>query len=137
MPRRHTLIFYDGHCGLCHGFVRFAVSRDEAGGRFRFAPLQGTTLGQVLGDDQIAGLADSIVVVDEDSTVSQESDAVLAIARELGSGWGVVGRVLSVVPRSLRDAVYRVVARIRHRLFRRPADRCPVVPEALRGRFLP
>src|SRR5579885_2416758 len=38
------LIFYDGHCGLCHGFVKFALARDREGARFRFAPLPEQTL---------------------------------------------------------------------------------------------
>ena len=31
-------IYYDGHCGLCHGFVKFVLTHDIEQ-RFRFAPL--------------------------------------------------------------------------------------------------
>jgi predicted DCC family thiol-disulfide oxidoreductase YuxK len=33
------LIFFDGVCNLCNGFVQFVIERDPEA-RFRFAPLQ-------------------------------------------------------------------------------------------------
>ena len=38
--QRGATIFYDGGCGLCHRFVRFALAEDRTGERFRFAPLE-------------------------------------------------------------------------------------------------
>ena len=137
MNRQHTLVFYDGHCGLCHGAVLFALRRDTDGDRFRFAPLQGETLRQQLSEDRIAELADSIVVIGVDGSMLQESDAVLLILEQVGGGWKVFGRISSWVPRPLRDGVYRGIAKIRHRLFRRQTDLCPMVPVDLRSRFLP
>ena len=137
MSRQHTLVFYDGHCGLCHRAVMFVLRRDADGSRFRFAPLQGETLRQQLSEDRIAQLADSIVVVGIDGAVQQESEAVLLMLEQLGGGWRVFGRLSSWVPGSLRNGVYRGIARIRHRLFRRQTDLCPVVPAELRSRFLP
>lgn len=37
------LIFYDGTCGLCRGWLRFLLRGDRDGTRFRYAPLQGKT----------------------------------------------------------------------------------------------
>lgn len=137
MGRQHTLVFYDGHCGLCHGAVLFALRRDGDGSRFRFAPLQGETIHQELPATAIAALTDSIVVVGVDGTVLQESDAVLLMLEQLGGGWKIFGRISSWMPRHLRDGVYRGIAKIRHRLFRRQTDLCPMVPADLRSRFLP
>jgi len=53
----------------------------------------------------------------------------------VGSGWKVVGRLLQLVPRVVRDAGYDAVARIRYQLFPRPTDACPVTPPELRARF--
>ena len=137
MSRQHTLVFYDGHCGLCHRAVMFVLRRDADGSRFRFAPLQGETLRQQLSEDRISQLADSLVVIGVDGRVLQQSDAVLLILDQLGGGWRALGRLSSWVPRSLRDLVYRGIARIRHRLFKRQNDLCPVVPAELRSRLLP
>jgi len=39
------------------------------------------------------------------------------------------------VPQGMRDLGYNGIARVRHRLFRRPTDACPVTPPELRARF--
>ena len=137
MSRGRTLIFYDGQCGLCHRAVRFALRHDPDGSRFRFAPLQGSTLSEVLEPDAIAQLSDSIVVLTLEGELLQLSDAVLWLGREIGGIWATLARAGAIVPRPLRDLVYRAIARVRHRLFRRPAELCPLVPESLRDRFLP
>ena len=137
MNRRHTLVFYDGNCGLCHGAVRFALNRDPEGRLFRFAPLQGSTLTDVLSQDALSKLADSIAVLGTDDSLWEQSDAILIMLEQIGGGWRFMGQTLSIVPRGLRDLVYRSVARVRHHLFRKPSDMCPVVPASLRERFLP
>jgi predicted DCC family thiol-disulfide oxidoreductase YuxK len=39
------------------------------------------------------------------------------------------------VPKSLRDSVYDLIASVRHRLFRAPAEACPIAPRELQARF--
>src|SRR6266545_4057289 len=51
---------------------------------------------------------------------------VLDMLRRLGGGWRVLAALFGLVPRPLRDAAYDFVARVRFRLFARPADACPV-----------
>ena len=41
--RKPLMVFYDGNCGLCHGFVQFALSETCGEHSLRFAPLQGKT----------------------------------------------------------------------------------------------
>jgi predicted DCC family thiol-disulfide oxidoreductase YuxK len=36
----------------------------------------------------------------------------------------------------MRDAIYDRIARRRHRLFAAPTEACPLIPPALRSRFL-
>lgn len=130
-------VFYDGDCGLCHRTVRFVLRRDPDGRAFRFAPLGGETFRRELDEDRRASLPDSIAVYTEDGRLLTRSDGTVHILRRLGGVWGVLGALLSVVPRVLRDAAYDAVARIRHRLFSRPDAACPVASPALRARFDP
>lgn len=116
--------------------MRFVLWRDR-GAVFRFAPLQGVTFGAVVPEERRAGLPDSIVVRTEKGRILTHSDAVGHVLRRLGGGWRLLGGALQVVPRVLRDSGYDVVAAVRKRCFARPADLCPVVPPALRGRFEP
>jgi predicted DCC family thiol-disulfide oxidoreductase YuxK len=129
------LMFYDGHCGLCHRAVRFVVAEDHEGKLFRFAPLQGETFQKLVAAEQRAALPDSVVVFTADGRVLVRSEAFLHILRRLGGAWNVLAVVLGVAPRGLRDFAYDFVARVRFRVFGRREDLCPVMPADLRARF--
>lgn len=75
----------------------------------------------------------SLLVVEGDR-MRRDSDAVLSIYERLGFPWRLV-RAFRIVPVSLRDPVYRFVARNRYRLFGR-RDSCWVAPERYRDRIL-
>lgn len=135
--RKPEMMFYDGHCGLCHGAVRFVIGEDREGTAFRFAPLQGETFQRLVPSAQRAELPDSVVVQTADGQLLVRSDAFLHILSKLGGGWNILANVLGVVPRGLRDLVYDFVARVRFRVFGRREDLCPVIPAELRRRFDP
>ena len=134
MDKPTDLMFYDGHCGLCHWLVRFTIARDPLG-LFHYAPLQGELFRTTVPEAQRAALPDSVVLRPADGQLLIRSEAVLHVLRRLGGGWAVMAGVVGIVPRVVRDWCYDGIARIRHRLFKRPAEVCPVVPGELRGRF--
>lgn len=110
------IILYDGICVLCSGWMRFVLDRDTAG-IFRFTPIQsayGRALAQGLGIDPEDPDTNAVVIA---GTAWRRSDAALQVVSRL-PGWGWV-RWLGVVPRPLRDAIYRVIARTRYRVFGR------------------
>lgn len=130
-------LFYDGSCGLCHRAVRFVLSEDPQGHAFRFAPLHGVQFAATLTPAQRDELPDSLVIRTFDGRVLSRSDAVLHLMKRLGGIWRVLAWAGAVVPRRGRDAAYDHVAAIRHRLFAKPPDACPLVPPPLRLRFDP
>jgi len=130
------LLFYDGHCALCHGAVKFVVKRDRPA-FFHFAPLQGVTFQSRVPPEKRAGLPDSVVVVTPDGALLVRSDAFLHIFRKLGGGWRFLAGLLGAVPRPVRDAVYTLIARVRYRVFGTRDELCPIVPPDLRARFEP
>ncbi|MDJ0786043.1 MAG: DCC1-like thiol-disulfide oxidoreductase family protein [Myxococcota bacterium] len=130
-------VFYDGECGFCHRSVQFILARDPDGKAFRFAPLQGETFDRLVGPEARDGLPDSLIVRRDDGTLLVQSTATLHILSRLGGGWAILSAAGSIVPRALRDVLYAGFARIRHRLFAKPVDACPLLPPALRARFDP
>ena len=68
-------------------------------------------------------------------TLLTKSSAVLRVLRYLGGVWRPLGVVAAIVPRALRDAVYDLVARHRHRLIR-GGPACVVPTPEERNRFL-
>ena len=130
------ILFYDGHCGLCHGAVRFVLHRD-AQGPLRFAPLQGETFLEKIPENVRRTLPDSLVLLTTQGSVLTQSTSVAVLLGYLGGGWGIGGRILGLIPRILRDGGYRLVAAIRHRVFKKPEGLCPIPPSEARPRFLP
>lgn len=130
------LVFYDGTCGLCHSTTRFLLSEDRDQ-RLRFAPLQGPTFKAERNSLETESLPDSLIIFDEKRGMLARSDAIVASLQQLGGAWRPIGGILSLVPRVLRDSAYDFVARIRHRIFTKPAAFCPLLPEDLEARFLP
>ena len=73
----------------------------------------------------------------EDGGVVTRSAAVVHVLKRLGGLWRVIGTVAGWLPGALLDWTYDGIARIRHRLFAKPDDACPVMPRELRARFDP
>lgn len=136
-PGRHLLL-YDGECGFCHAAVRFVLARDRSG-RFDFAALQSVAAASVLAPHggRPADLTTFYVLEDYRGPAPRlwsRSDAALLVARELGWPWRAAS-ALRMAPRPLRDPVYDLVARHRHRI-RGAADACIVPRPEQRARFL-
>lgn len=112
-----SVIVFDAQCVLCSANARFVLRHDRRG-HFRLASMQseaGAALYRRFGIDPAD--PETMIVVTGD-TALRDSDAVIAVWRELGWPWRALA-VAAWVPRPLRDAVYRWVARHRYRLFGR------------------
>ena len=125
------ILFYDGSCGFCAGSVQFVLARDRRR-TLRFGPLQGTS-GRALTarHPSLLGI-DSVVWLDGEVPLTR-GDAVLAVLRYLGGGWGTLAALGRVVPRALRDLLYDLVAR---RRFQLAARACLLPTPEERARFL-
>ena len=134
------VLFYDGVCGLCNRTVQFILRRDRRE-VFRFAPLQGPLANRILKAHGIdPSDLDTIYVAVKCDQSSKErllvrSDAAVFVLRELGGIWRVGAAVLGLMPRSVRDWGYGLIARNRYRIFGR-YETCPIPSENVRTRFL-
>jgi predicted DCC family thiol-disulfide oxidoreductase YuxK len=128
--RGQGIILFDGVCNLCNGAVTFIIDRDRDA-YFTFAPLQSDTARELLGEE--AERLESIVLV-EDGKHYTESTAALRIARRLRGPWPLLYGFI-IVPRGLRDRVYRFIAANRYRWFGK-TDSCRLPTPELRKRFL-
>jgi predicted DCC family thiol-disulfide oxidoreductase YuxK len=132
------IVLYDGLCGMCDGVVQFLLRHDKKDA-FRFAPQQGDAARQILEVHALDPVTlDTICVIENydspQELVYSKSDAALRIADGLGGIW-TLARPARLLPRSLRDACYDLVARNRHRIFgRRTECRIPTADD--RHKFL-
>ncbi len=83
-------------------------------------------------EPKISGL--TTIVLLEDKRIAVESDAVLKIARKLGGAWSLI-YLFIIVPKFLRDSVYRFVSRHRYRLFGQ-RDSCMVPSNEVLNKFI-
>ena len=127
------IVLFDGTCGFCEGAVRFIARRDPQG-YFRFAPSQWPQAQAALEARGLTREAARSLVLIEGDEVYLRSDASLRIAAHLTAPWRWA-RVLLWVPVPVRDAVYRVVAAVRHRFAGR-SNACELPPPELRGRLI-
>src|ERR1051325_6905848 len=67
--------------------------------------------------------------------IQVSSTASIAIARELGAFWRFMGSMLAILPLSLRDWGYNLIARYRYRIFGK-YDTCPLPDPRNRHKFL-
>lgn len=128
------IVFFDGVCVLCNGFVDWLLERDRAA-VFRFASLQGETANALRATNPELPLNLDAIALWDGSQVMFKSRAVFAIARRLPPPWNWLG-VLRFIPRFLSDWGYMLVARTRYALFGK-SELCRVPTPAERGRILP
>jgi predicted DCC family thiol-disulfide oxidoreductase YuxK len=113
--------------------VRFILGH-EAAPTLRFTPLQspaGARLLRELGFDPED--AKTFVLI-ADAKAYVKSDAAIRVSRYFRGAWKLLGAI-KIIPRSIRDWAYDVVARNRYRWFGR-FDTCMVPSPDLRARFI-
>lgn len=128
------VLLYDGACGLCAASVQFVLRHDRRR-TLRFAALQGAFARAVLARHSELHGADSMVWIGDAASsgpISLRSDAVLRVLAYLGGPWALLAP-LRLIPRSLRDSIYAVTARHRHRLGR---EACLIITPDIAARFL-
>ena len=127
------ILLIDGSCNLCSRSVQ-VVADHEREPELRFASLQSDAARELLEPHGIDPEAiGSMVLIDADG-VHLRSEAALRLAARMRAPWSWA-RVLRIVPRPLRDAVYGLIARNRHRWFGR-RDACEVPRTDLADRFV-
>lgn len=142
---RAPTVLFDGVCNLCNGAVQFIIDHERSPA-LRFAALQSdhgeqlltAAFGAARAKELRAGASDqgdpdSVILVEAGRGYSH-STAGLRIVRYLRAPWSWLYAFV-VVPRPLRDAVYRFIARNRYRWFGK-SETCRVPTPELRQRFI-
>ena len=110
-----AIIVFDGVCHLCNGWVQFLL-RFDTRGVYRFASMQSETGHKLLKDHGLNPDDPSSFLLLREGRARTDSNAILDVLTGLGGPWRMFG-VLRLVPRALRNRIYRFIARNRYRLF--------------------
>jgi predicted DCC family thiol-disulfide oxidoreductase YuxK len=127
------IVLYDGTCGLCSKSVRWLLAH-ERDHELQFAPLQGETAAALRARfPEIPRTLESVVLIDG-GRARLRSKAFLYAARHLRAPWRW-GYALRWLPAFLLDLGYRLIAKIRYRVWGR-VDACDLPAPEHRARFL-
>lgn len=133
MNKLNKIIFFDGVCVLCNSSVDFLMNKDKKG-RLRYAALQSDYAATVLPDEKRLSPGRQTVIFLDEGTLYTESTAILRILANLPFPWCLISGLL-IVPRFIRNPVYRYIARNRYRWFGK-RENCRMPDEITRERIL-
>lgn len=127
------IVLFDGDCLFCDASVQFIIKRDPYE-HFYFTSLQ-SEKGQQLKQRYGIPVDEDSVVLIEGKKFYTKSSAALRIAKKLDGLWHLLF-LLILVPRPIRDGVYRYVAKNRYKWFGQKQDSCTLPSPEMRKRFL-
>jgi predicted DCC family thiol-disulfide oxidoreductase YuxK len=127
-----NIIVFDGVCNFCNRIVQIIIRHDPSA-QIHFAAQQSEAGEKLLSQYSIQESTSSVVFITKE-VVYYQSDAVIEIAKLL-TGWPSLFRYTIIVPRFLRNAIYKFIAANRYLIFGKQ-DQCMVPKEEDRGRFL-
>lgn len=131
-PAKYIILF-DGVCNLCTGSVQFVLKRDKKAA-FLFGSLQGNAGQGYLKKYQLPANTFNSFLLIEGEKIYTRSTAALRTAKHLGGGWSLLYGFI-IVPKFIRDAVYKLIAKNRYRWFGKK-EACWLPTPELRERFL-
>lgn len=130
----HSILVFDGVCVLCSHWVSFVLRHDRRG-LYKFAAMQTATGRKLLLEHNIDPDDPNSFLLFEQGRGYTDTDAIVRVLRSFGGRWKIASALLNVVPRFVRDPMYRWTARNRYRLFGR-RDVCIVPSAQSADRFL-
>lgn len=129
MQAEKKIILFDGECNFCNSTVNFIILHDPSG-LFRFASLN-SEIGNKLLKEYSVEPTDSIVLIEQGKAYTH-STAILRILKNLKGLWKLL-YVFILVPKPLRDFLYRAFAKNRYKLF---GQSCMIPTPEIKERFL-
>jgi predicted DCC family thiol-disulfide oxidoreductase YuxK len=129
----HGIVLFDGTCAFCERSVIFIATRDPAG-YFRFGASQSPQAASLLARHGLTRATARSMILIEDGRAYLRSTASLRIAARLTFPWSLL-RIFLIVPAPIRDAIYGLVAAVRHRIAGR-SNACEIPPPEIRARLI-
>lgn len=131
--KQKNIVFFDGVCNLCNSSVQFIIKRNKKR-NFLYTSLQSDVAREILLQFPEKNInLDSIVLL-ENGKIYTKSSAIFQIVRNLDGLWKIF-YVFKLVPQSLSDWVYNLVAKKRYDWFGKK-NACMVPDKEIQDLFL-
>lgn len=127
-----NIILFDGECNLCNSVVKFLIKHDKKK-KFKFSSLQSEFGRNICIQYNMPTSGFETFLYLRNDTLHVKSTAALYMLRDLGFPFNILYGFM-FVPRPLRDLVYMLISRNRHKLFKNSS--CIMPTGELRARFI-
>jgi len=130
VQENRNIVFVDGYCMVCNWLVIFIANRDTKDA-FRFAAIQDQQAGPIEGiNPEYLKKASTVILKTADGKVYYHSDAVIRIISSISGIWSTL-KLLLIIPKFIRDPIYKLFVRIRY-LFGRK-DSCSIPTKEIKN----
>lgn len=129
----HPVAVMDANCALCSWGARM-IHRLDRTGQIMIAPIQSDSGAALMHEYGLDAQDPESWLFIENGKVWRDFDALIRLGERSG-GLGRLFMALRLLPRPMRDRLYRSVARNRYRLFGR-GDMCALPDPAFRARLM-
>ncbi len=128
-----SIIFFDGECNLCNGFVQFVLKYEQAP-EFKFSSLQSEFAQGFFKKHHFnSSSIDSVVVFHNNQFYWKSKAAFMVIAGlKIPYKWFYVFKLLPVF---ITDFFYNIIAKYRYKIWGK-TNQCWVMTPAYKDRFL-
>lgn len=123
----NSVLVFDGVCVLCSHWVGFVLKHDRRS-LYKFAAMQTAAGRELLSSHGLDPNDPKSFLLLEEGRGYMDTDALIRVLKSFGGRWRLVAALIQLLPRFVRDALYRTIARNRYQLFGRH-DVC-IVPDA-------
>lgn len=131
--KQAVLAVMDAQCALCARGARW-IARNDPAHQFRIVPVQTPRGHQLMLENGLDPSNPVSWLVIDAAGAHDGLDALMVAGKHMGGIWRGLA-VLRMLPKRLRDALYRLVARNRYRVFGH-ADLCGMPDPDVRARLL-
>lgn len=133
MSQTQSIVFFDGVCNLCNGFVQF-VLKHEATAHYQFCSLQSEFANHFFKEKHFVSIGIDSVIVFENNQFYIESAAAFKIISKLKWPYRAFG-IFAMLPNFINNSIYKLIAKYRYKIFGK-TNVCWVMSNNYNERFL-
>lgn len=133
LENKNHIILFDGVCNLCNNSINFIIRHDKKN-IFYFSALQSEFSKSFFLQKKISLNQPESIIYIENGEYYTQSTAALRIARHLNGLYPLL-YVLILIPRVIRNGIYKYIAKNRYKWFGK-TESCMVPVKSLEKRFL-
>lgn len=125
------IIFFDGVCNLCNGFIDFTIKRNKNKDIY-YCSLQSEKAKEILAHKNII-IKDneySTIYFLDGNSLYNKSSAILQVLKSLSKVYRLIGSICLIFPKFIRDSIYKFIAKNRYIFFgKKESCRLPLPEE--------